>query len=378
MIEEPLAVTPEPTRPSCFLRALMIFMLPLLCLLVLTLGYIGLIPFFSVSLHTFVINAFIFVVFLLFVRHNASYIVCHITNSLPKMELNLQHALREHTLTIMGQSKSTLKIERFLEEYYREILNDNFAKVASSIFPMLGILGTFIAIALSMPDFTVNDLTALDKEISLLLSGVGTAFYASIYGIMLSLIWTYFEKLGRSQIEYELSQVERDYQPKVWQEAELVKHSHMQRALRDQEVVKTLKDTFNMEFIREMNEHYLQHFSSITKEVNQSFSLLTQQMQEASHTLRVTLETIQTRQESINAVSNIKHNIEGFNENAQNLQKAMERFDGTVDHTFNKIDSEVGHIVEKLGAFSLILAEQNQMILSNLNTLKQERRGENA
>ncbi len=30
----------------------------------------------------------------------------------------------------------------------------NFAKIGTSTFPMLGILGTFIAIAISMPDFT--------------------------------------------------------------------------------------------------------------------------------------------------------------------------------------------------------------------------------
>jgi flagellar motor component MotA len=100
-----------------------------------------------------------------------------------QMESDLQEALKENSLTIMGETKSTLEIETFINEYYKEIRNDNFAKVASSVFPMLGILGTFIAIALSMPDFTVKDLDALDQEISILLSGIGTAFYASIYGI---------------------------------------------------------------------------------------------------------------------------------------------------------------------------------------------------
>ncbi len=56
----------------------------------------------------------------------------------------------------------------------------NFAVVATSLFPMLGILGTFTAIAISMPDFSIDDMGSLDKQISILLSGIGTAFYASI------------------------------------------------------------------------------------------------------------------------------------------------------------------------------------------------------
>ncbi len=60
--------------------------------------------------------------------------------------------------------------------------------VATSLFPMLGILGTFTAIAISMPDFSIDDMGSLDKQISILLSGIGTAFYASIFGIFLSIV----------------------------------------------------------------------------------------------------------------------------------------------------------------------------------------------
>ncbi|WP_199774320.1 MotA/TolQ/ExbB proton channel family protein, partial [Campylobacter jejuni] len=61
--------------------------------------------------------------------------------------------------------------------------------------------GTFISIALSMPNFSSSDTAALEQEIALLLSGVGTAFYVSIYGIFLALWWMFFEKFGKSKIE---------------------------------------------------------------------------------------------------------------------------------------------------------------------------------
>jgi hypothetical protein len=288
------------------------------------------------------------------------------------MEENLQDELRANALTIMGKTKSTLHVNDFMAEYYKDIRNDNFARVAPSVFPMLGILGTFIAIAISMPDFTVKDLNALDQEISILLSGIGTAFYASIYGIALSLIWTYFEKRGATKVDKNIYDLEKLYDSRVWKKAELIKHEHMQSELKDQEIVQTLKETFNMDFIKELNEQYLKNFTAIVNSTTESFSQLSEHMRESSSELRDTLDRVHGREESVNAVENIKENIEGFNSNAKNLQKSMERFDGTVEHTFYKIDSEIGEVVEKLSVFASIISEQNQMILENLASQKED------
>ncbi len=357
------------SRPSCFANAFVIVILPLLFLVALALGYAGLLPL-QVELHTLIIISFIFVVFVLFVRHNANYAACHMRGSFAQMEERLQQELRANALTIMGKTKSTLNVKDFIEEYYKDIRNDNFARVAPSVFPMLGILGTFIAIAISMPDFTVKDLDALDQEISILLSGIGTAFYASIYGIALSLIWTYFEKRGSSKVDKNLYDMEKLYDARVWKRAELIKHEHMQSELKDQEIVRTLKETFNMDFIKELNDQYLKNFTTIVADTTQGFTQVAQSMQAVSQELRETLERLESRQESVNAVTTIKENIEGFNENARSLQRAMQRFDGSVDHTFEKIDAEVGQIVEKLATFARVISEQNAEVLKALAALK--------
>ena len=358
-------------KKSCFPNAFVIVLLPMLFLIGLVLGYIGIIPL-KVEIHTLIIISFIFIVFVFFVRHNANYAACHMKGSFAHMEEQLQSELRANALTIMGKTKSTLYIKDFMEEYYKDIRNDNFARVASSVFPMLGILGTFIAIAISMPDFTVKDLTALDQEISILLSGIGTAFYASIYGIALSLIWTYFEKRGNTKVDKNLYDLEKLYDSRVWKKAELIKHEHMQSELKDQEIVQTLKETFNMDFIKELNEQYLKNFTAIVNSTTNSFSELNEHMSQSSTQLRDTLNRVHNRQESVNAVEVIKENIEGFNTNAKNLHKAMERFDGSVDHTFTKIDSEMGQIIEKLSTFATLISEQNQMIIEKIDSLRED------
>jgi biopolymer transport protein ExbB/TolQ len=356
---------------SCTSHSLAILLIPFLFLLGLVLAYIGIFSL-KVELHTLAIVAFIFIVFVSFVRHNANYAICHMKSSFFKMEEDLQSELRLNALTIMGKTKSTLYVKDFISEYYQDIRNDNFARVAPSVFPMLGILGTFIAIALSMPDFTVKDLGALDREISVLLSGIGTAFYASIYGIMLSLIWTYFEKRGMAKVDKQIYDLEKLYGKRVWKKSELIKHEHMQSELKDQQIVETLKETFNMDFIKELNEQYLKNFTTIINDTTNSFTKLTVHMQEASSDLRETLESLNGKNKSMTALEMMEQNIAGFNENAKNLHKSMEKFDGSVDHTFEKIDSELGQAVEKLATFARIVSEQNQLILKNMATLKQQ------
>jgi hypothetical protein len=50
----------------------------------------------------------------------------------------------------------------------------------------------------------------------------------------------------------------------------------------------------------------------------------------------------------------------------------MSYFDDSVDRTFDKIDGELGQAVEKLATFARIVSEQNQLILRNMATLKQQ------
>ncbi|MFY4744073.1 MotA/TolQ/ExbB proton channel family protein, partial [Aliarcobacter butzleri] len=85
-------------------------------------------------------------------------------------------------------------VDDFFQDYPSNIRNTTLSSIASGIFPTLGFLGTFISIALSMPDFTAGTTQALESVITVLLGGVGTAFNVSIYGIFLSICCIFFEK----------------------------------------------------------------------------------------------------------------------------------------------------------------------------------------
>jgi biopolymer transport protein ExbB/TolQ len=357
---------------DCLQYFWIILSIPLAVLVMVALGYIGIVPL-KVEMHTLSVVGIIFTIFIFFVKHNANYAICQMRGNKQQMEQSLKKALENNALSIMDETKSTLNVHEYIKEYYKDIRNDNFAQVAPSIFPMLGILGTFIAIAISMPDFTVKDVTALDKEITILLAGIGTAFYASIYGIFLSIWWTYFEKRGVSKADKYILELEKLYQPHIWKKSELIKHEHMQNSLKDQEIVKTLKETFNMDFVKELNEQYMKNFRVIVEDTTRTFTLLSDNMSHASRDLRNTVAVIEKRRESINAVEAIRQNIEGFNQNAEVLHHAIDKFDASIDKSFVKIDSEIASIVEKLGEFAVIISEQNRQIQKSLELQTQDR-----
>jgi hypothetical protein len=349
---------------SCLGIFLTLLIVPLLFVAALVGGYLGVLPF-KVEIHTLITIGFIFFIYIFFIQHNASYASCKVKNNFLMMENLLQEDLKANALTIAGRTKSTLTIRDFAGEYFKDVRDDNYAKVASSIFPMLGILGTFIAIALSMPDFTVSSGDKLDQEISVLLSGIGTAFYASIYGIFLSLWWIFFERRGLARIERSTQQLESIYGSRIWKKSELIKHEHAQSELKDQKIIQTMRETFNLDFIRDLNEQYIKNYKTIIDDTTNSFEKLTEHMHNASQELRNTLMTLDNREESVNAVSTIKENIESFSRSAETLNRHLKHFDQSVGHTFESFDRELANAVEKLGEITEAIAKQNASILES-------------
>ena len=352
--------------PSVFL---MIISLPLLAVILSIAGYLGYIPY-KVSIHTLATIVVIFFIFTLFIKHNASFLACVISNNFTIMESDLQDALKKNALTIMGKTKSTLTVRDFMQEYFKDITDDNYAKIASMVFPMLGILGTFLAIAVSMPDFTVQSSQKLDEEISILLSGIGTAFYASIYGIFLSLWWTFFERRGLAKIEKIVRELESLYDSKVWKKSELVKHEHMQSELKDQQILQTLKETFNLDFIKNLNEQYIHSYKQLIDSSTQSLTIVARKLKEASDELSTTLEKMESKVDGVRAEEAMRRNIESFIRATRELDRSLLRFDESVNYTFDKIDDELAEAIDKLARMTETIARTQ----ARLNRQLEERR----
>ena len=358
------------SSPLCSANFIVISLIPIGFFVAMFLGYIGLIPL-HVPIHSLGVIGFILFIFLLFAKHNANYAVCKMRSSLSHLESALETELQKSALSIENETKSVLDINNFLNQYYANIRNDNFVSVASSIFPMLGILGTFVAIALSMPNFSVTDTEALDREISLLLSGVGSAFFASIYGILLSLIWTYFEKRGLSKIESYFSNIKSDFSNHIWSKEELLIYKYTQYDIKENRFIGALKETFNLDFVKELNEQHLKSFESIMKETNKNFLSLSQNLQSVSSELRVSLKEMDRGKSAIDAQNGINKALEDFTLATNSFEKTTKVFsaqlNNSLNRTFDKIDTEIGDIVIKLADFATHVSLESREVQDSIS-----------
>mgnify|MGYP003434675363 FL=1 len=196
-------------------RIFTLLTIPTALFAIIILCYLGKLPL-KVEIHSVILIGFIYFIYLFFIIHNAYYVSCKFKTQYTAMFFSLKEYVDNNLLTIDNSTKANGSVDDFLKDYTSNLRNNNFSSIASGIFPTLGILGTFISIALSMPDFSSGTTDALEKEISLLLGGVGTAFYVSIYGIFLSIWWTFFEKIGMSRFEHDSFLIKEETKSFFW------------------------------------------------------------------------------------------------------------------------------------------------------------------
>ena len=360
-----------PITAKCSANIIVISTIPALFLAAIILGYLGILPI-KVPLSSVAIISFIFFVFVLFIKNNANYSVCKMRASYLTMEDELKNQLERNSLTLNNEKKAILDIDIFLAEYYSKTRNENFVAVAGSVFPMLGILGTFLAIAISMPNFTVQDTASLDHEITVLLSGVGSAFYASIYGILLSLIWTYFEKSGLSKVDKYFADIKTTFRNATWSEQALQIHQYSQMEIKDNKFITALKETFNLDFVQQINDQHMHNLKEIMHESNTNFTNIANHLKQASGELTKTLDSMSINQSALEAQTNIDKHLQNFtlatNEFEKNTKIYNAQLTISLNKTFEKIDTEVGDIVVKLADFATHVSLQSEEVQNSIQS----------
>ncbi len=255
------------TSGNCSARIVNLFLIPTLIYLVVLIGYMGFIPL-KVEIHSVVLIGFIYLIYLFFIRHNAYYASCKFRKQYKELKEELKNYINKNSLSIEDTTKANASVDDFLNEFTLPLRNTNFSSVAAGIFPTLGILGTFISIAVSMPDFSSQTASVLEKEISLLLGGVGTAFYVSIYGIFLSIWWIFYEKIGMSRFEHDILIIKENTKSFFWNKIDIDK-IHFQKSIENYE---KLNEVFNnigsSQLVENMNNSLAQRLEMFDSIIN--------------------------------------------------------------------------------------------------------------
>lgn len=96
-------------------------------------------------------------------------------------------------------------VEDFINEEEIDLhIHKRLLEMVTDILTSLGILGTFVGLVWGLKNFNPNDYAAMTSSVASLVDGIKVAFLTSIYGIALSIVYTYGMKSEYSSLTENL------------------------------------------------------------------------------------------------------------------------------------------------------------------------------
>jgi len=381
--------------------------IPTIIIMVVIAGFLKFIPV-KIEGHTIILVGFIYVIYLFFMKHNATLSVCRFESNFDLLKLKIKEYLNDRIFVVDGKIKALASMDDFFTNYKRGLQNDNYASVGSSIFPTLGILGTFISIAVSMPDFTSSgkDASDFEQEITILLGGISTAFYVSIYGIFLSLWWTFFEKGGLSKFEDNVRELKKICMKFTWKKDELELAKFEEEQNRHKEMLEVISKNKNDDFIEDFNRAMIkrmQLFEELMESENKAFVRATEGINELLNSTAINSKIHQNLVSQIELFSkemneigytlskntaladniihrmdkkekNIEDRLESFANSAKSIAFMLSTSKKTIDNEQKDIVKSVKMISERLSEFTKITTKQNNQLSNNFTEFNENMR----
>lgn len=129
-----------------------------------------------------------------------------------KLSSNVSEYRKTIDVEIGGKNKSNVPASEFFSEFAvckSCRINTRIVDAGASTLVGLGLLGTFLGLTLGIRGFDSSNSDNIQTSIQSLLDGMGTAFLTSLLGMLLSLLYTIFEKVWRNGLAkrlYDLNQ----------------------------------------------------------------------------------------------------------------------------------------------------------------------------
>lgn len=373
--------TLESSKQSCAMVYLKLMLLPTFAYLYFVLGFLDILHF-KVGIHSIVLIGFIYLVALVFAKHNGEFGACTFRSNTQEFERELHEYVSKNLMQIGTTVKSNASFESFIDTYAKRIRNDNYASVAAGVFPTMGILGTFISIALTLPDFSSQSAGALEQEISLLLSGVGTAFYVSIYGILLSLWWIFFEKRGLSRFDRQIALLQEKTASLFWTKEE-IEQAYLQENLQHFEKIgKMFEQLSASDFSEKLSQNIESKFELFDRMLNLEAAAVKRGAEHIKEAMDI-LSQSQGKQRDLSLLhEDILTKISLFNEKTTDLHVKLLRNNEEVlsvnqellqtlkETTTLSQDAEENDEVESLKESLKIIDAQTEEIIQKMDALK--------
>lgn len=281
-------VLPDIKQRSGFLVYVKIIFLPFVFCFIAICAYLDYIDL-NIGIIELSLIICIFVIVLFFARYSSEYTSSIFEQQKYEFKQALKKYIMKNFLSIGKETKSNASFDDFANSYIRGIKNEHFSSMASNVFALLGILGTFISIAFYIPNFTNLNMNSLEADISKLSIGLASSFYICIYGIFLSLWWMFFEKFGNLKIQLILDRQKNATRAFFWSKEEL-RQRYLEKSLQH-------FDKIGIVFEQVSNEDF---FKELDHSIERKFGLFQDMLNVEEKAIRLSSENIKQSMTELN------------------------------------------------------------------------------
>lgn len=237
-----------------------------------------------------------------------------------------------------------IKVDAFFSEdvLYHQMGYRSWMDMGAGMFVSIGVLGTFIGLSAGLSDLNVGDTDSLRAGIGSLLDGMKVAFYTSVFGVFLSLVWTFFDRVLGHKLDLEID----------W---------HAER-------LDYLLST-------EDEELFLNRLEKISrKQADHLKTLLTDAMEKAMQPMVAQMQHSNGQvQEAFSLLSNQFENMnKGIDSQSKLIESQIEMTQrNSVDMTDRLVDQITGGTEQSITQFSQLINDTKSMQDNMMNTLNQ-------
>lgn len=245
-----------------------------------------------------------------------------------------------------------------------EHLSLGFCQILPGIMTAMGILGTFLGLAIGLTDFDFSSSGSLGDSIQTFVSGINIAFYTSIYGIILSMYMNSFYNSMEDRLEEKLTKLEKCFSRLG------MNRSEQSLWLRFYEEEKQQTET-----LRRLNQEFAENLSTtLGEKLSKSFNTTNSNIQNLMGKIHKREDDAMEKMVN-NFLKNLNHSIESDYESIALAISNLEK-------NFHSLSDSVGYLsewqkkmTEEIREFVTKVSESNQRMeeISIRNTEQLER-----
>ncbi|MDO5422520.1 MAG: MotA/TolQ/ExbB proton channel family protein [Eubacteriales bacterium] len=167
-------------------------------------------------------------------------------------------------------------IENYInEDEVDTIVHKRMLDMIPDILTSLGILGTFVGLVWGLRNFEPSDYTAMTNSVSSLVEGIKVAFLTSIYGLSLSLVYSYNLKTSYTSVMDKLDTFLEEFHTHIMPAAEDESRDVLISCQKEQtEAIRTMAKQFSTQLASSFEEVITPSF----RKMNDSLDMLVNTM----------------------------------------------------------------------------------------------------